>query len=455
MVERQDTVDVVIAGGGMAGLSAAIAAAESGVKVLVLEKAAGIGGNAALSAGMLLGTDDYEALRSYIPDGDPTLQRMLTSETYEAIEWLEAHGLPVGEPAAHGGFRVSRPMGLGEAGNRVPFLAAMAKRAMEAGAEIVCDAPVTALNRYGAIVAVEAPARRYEARAVVLATGGFQANRALIARYIGPDAVARLRLRSRPEAQGDGLTLALNAGAAASRNMDKFYGHSMIDCPLPPTQFQKLTPYFARAAVLVNRDGRRFVDESDTFIEEGNAQAACHQWGGTFYVIFDQRMYDIDRATGEATHRTMVPDWLGMIAPYAPPLWTADTIEALIAELVRDGLPAAILSEELERYNRACRDGAAARLAPPRTGHVMPLEVPPFRAVRCVPGITATAGGIAVDDHLRVLDATRAPLPGIFAAGVDAGGVYGRTYGGFLGWSLVSGRKAGRSAAAFVGNRGN
>jgi len=455
MVERQDTVDVVIAGGGMAGLSAAIAAAESGVKVLVLEKAAGIGGNAALSAGMLLGTDDYKALRSYIPDGDPALQRMLTSETYEAIEWLEGHGLPVGEPAAHGGFRVSRPMGLGEAGNRVPFLAAMAKRAMDSGAEIVCDAPVTALNRYGAIVAVEAPARRYEARAVVLATGGFQANRALIARYIGPDAAASLRLRSRPEAQGDGLSLALNAGAAASRNMDKFYGHSMIDCPLPPTQFQKLTPYFARAAVLVNRDGRRFVDESDTFIEEGNAQAACHQWGGVFYVIFDQRMYEIDRATGEATHRTMVPNWLGMIAPYAPPLWAADTIEALIAELVRDGLPAATLREELERYNRACHDGTAARLAPPRTDHVLPLEVPPFRAVRCVPGITATAGGIAVDDHLRVLDATRSPLPGLFAAGVDAGGVYGRTYGGFLGWSLVSGRKAGRSAAAFVGNRGN
>ena len=68
MVERQDTVDVVIAGGGMAGLSAAIAAAESGVKVAVLEKAGAIGGNAALSAGMLLGTDDYAALRRYLVD---------------------------------------------------------------------------------------------------------------------------------------------------------------------------------------------------------------------------------------------------------------------------------------------------------------------------------------------------------------------------------------------------
>jgi fumarate reductase flavoprotein subunit len=60
-----------------------------------------------------------------------------------------------------------------------------------------------------------------------------------------------------------------------------------------------------------------------------------------------------------------------------------------------------------------------------------------------------------VDDSLRVLDASLSPLPGLFAAGVDAGGVYGRTYGGFLGWSLVSGRRAGRSAAAYVGNRGN
>lgn len=458
MVERQDMVDVVIAGGGMGGLSAAIAAAERGVKVLVLEKSGAIGGNAALSAGMLLGTDDYESLHRYIPDGDPALQRMLCAEAFEAIDWLAGQGLPIGTPQGHGGFRVSRPMELGEAGHRTPFLAAMAERARTAGAEIVCDAPVTALQRYGAIVAVEAGAsvrRRYEARAVVLATGGFQANRKLIARFIGEDAAKTLRLRSRPEAVGDGLTLALEAGAATSRNMDKFYGHSMIDCPLPPTHFQKLTPYFARAAVLLNRDGRRFVDESDTFIEEGNAQAACRQWGGVFYVVFDQRMYESDRAPGGTAQRSVTGDWLDMVAPFAPPLWTADTLDGLVAELARDGLPVATVKDEIERYNRACRDGTATKLAPPRTENAWPLEVPPFRAVRCVPGITATSGGIAVDESLRVLDPSRAPLPGLFAAGVDAGGVYGRTYSGFLGWSLVSGRRAGRSAAAYVGNKGN
>jgi len=460
MGERQDMTDVVIAGAGMSGLAAALSAAERGVRVTVLEKTAGPGGNAALSAGMLLGTDDFEALRQYIPDGDPALQRMHCGDIYGAIEWLAGHDLPIGAPVSHGEFRVSRPMELGEPGNRLPFLAALAARATAAGAEIVYDAPIAGLHRTGAILSVETEAtlggakRRLEARAVVLATGGFQANRSLVARFIGEDAARHLRLRSRPEAVGDGLNLALAAGAATSRNMAAFYGHSMIDCPLPPTHFQKLTPYFARAAVLVNRDGRRFVDESDTFIEEGNAQAACRQWGGVFYVLFDRRMYEIDRASGGASHRTMTGDWLDMVAPFGPPIWTADTLDGLIAEFGRAGLPAKTLADEVERYNRACREGTAMRLAPPRGANPWPLEHPPFRAVRCVPGITATVGGIAVDPELRVLDAGRTPLPGLFAAGVDAGGVFGRTYGGFLGWSLVSGRRAGLSAASYVGNKG-
>ncbi len=460
MIERQDAVDVVVAGAGMGGLAAALAAAERGVRVAVLEKTAAPGGNAAISAGMLLGTDDYAALRDYIPEGDAALQRMLCTEAFEAIDWLEAHGLPVEGPVAHNAFRVSRPMGLGEPGNRLPFLAALADKARAAGAEIVCEAALTGLARTGRVIAVTAEGggvrRSIEARAVVLATGGFQANRALIARYIGPDAAATLRLRSRPEATGDGLSLALGAGAAPSRNMAAFYGHSMIDCPLPPSQFQKLTPYFARAAVLVNRDGRRFVDESETFIEEGNAQAACREPGGVFYVIFDRRMYEIDQGQGGVSARTPAGDWLEMIAPFAPPLWTADTLDGLVAELAQDGLPAGALGDELDRYNRAMRAGesAADALRPARVQHRWALEHPPFRAVRCVPGITATAGGIAVDPDLRVLDHARSPLPGLYAAGVDAGGVYGRHYGGFLGWSLTSGRRAGRSAAAFVGNRG-
>jgi succinate dehydrogenase/fumarate reductase flavoprotein subunit len=446
-----DSVDVAVAGAGMAGLTAALAASERGATVAVFEKSTRAGGNAAVSAGMLLGARDYEALRRYIPEGDPELQRMLCAEIFDAIDWLAAHDLPIGAPMVHGEFRVSRPMGLGAPANRAVFMETLADRVVAAGGTIEYSASVTGLKRNGATLTVESATRTVAARALVIATGGFQANRELIARYIGADAAESLRIRSRPEATGDGLALALAQGAATSRNMAAFYGHTMADCPLPITMYQPLTPYFARAGILLNRDGRRFVDETTTFIEEGNAQAACHQPGGAFYLVFDRRMYDIDRAPGGERTRTQAEDWLETAARFGVPLWTAETVDGLIAQLAEAGLPARAVEGELAAYNAACRAGTADRLDPPRANFRWPLEKPPFHALRCVPGITGTSGGIAVDPDCRVLDASGKPLPALFAAGIDAGGVYGKHYGGFLGWSLVSGRKAGRSAAASIG----
>jgi succinate dehydrogenase/fumarate reductase flavoprotein subunit len=340
-------------------------------------------------------------------------------------------------------------MGLGAPGNRAPFLNALADRARAAGAEIACDAPVAALARSGDGFVVEAAGRRVAARAVVIATGGFQANRDLLARYMGDAAARQLRIRSRPEQTGDGLALALANGAAGSRNMDAFYGHTMVDCAIAPDMFQRFTPYFARAALLINRDGRRFVDESETFLEEGNPQAACRERGGVFYVVFDRRMYEVD-AERARRYPTPPEDWLALAERHEAPLWRADTVEGLIAMLADEGVPAVALSSEIAAYNDASRAGRAGALSPPRRDFASPLERRPFVAARCVAGITATAGGIAVDDRLRVLDGAGRPLAGLFAAGVDAGGVYGRHYGGFLGWSLVSGRRAGAAAASMA-----
>jgi succinate dehydrogenase/fumarate reductase flavoprotein subunit len=161
-----------------------------------------------------------------------------------------------------------------------------------------------------------------------------------------------------------------------------------------------------------------------------------------FYVVFDARMVAADPGR-------VVGDWFGLAERYGAPLMRADSLDELIARLAAAGIPSAALSEEIERYNRACREGAADRLSPPRSDFRWPIERAPFYALRCVPGITATAGGIAIDAECRVLDASRNPLPGLYAAGVDAGGVFGRHYGGYLGWSLVSGRQAGRAAAAY------
>jgi predicted oxidoreductase len=125
----------------------------------------------------------------------------------------------------------------------------------------------------------------------------------------------------------------------------------------------------------------------------------------------------------------------------------APTLQALCGQLEREGIPAVTLLAEIERYNQAGRAGKGAGLTPARQENAVVLERPPFYALRCVAAITATCGGIAVDAQCRVLDEERRPISGLHAVGVDAGGIWGKTYGGFLSWSLVSGRRAGAEAA--------
>lgn len=439
--------DVVVAGGGMAGLSAALAAAEHGAAVLVLEKANRPGGNANFSAGMFLGSSDFEGMRAYIPDGDAELQRMHCRRFLEALSWLEGHGLPFGAPIARGDFRVTRPMAAGAPGDRSPFMRALADRAISLGADLRLKTALRNIRRDGSEFRIETDAGRLSARAVILATGGFQANRRLLARYFGPEPAAHLRLRSVPECTGDGLELALRLGARESVNMAAFYGHSMADAEMAMADFQPMTPYFARNALLVNRLGRRFVDESSSLLEEVNPQEGCRQSGGVYYLLFDRHMYSAEGRTPGSHVAELKVDWLGRAAALNFPLFRAETIDGLISILAAEGIPAGALGAELEAYNEAARKGTHAALTPPREENAFVFEQPPFYALRCVAGITATCGGIAVDTAGRVKDKHGGIIEGLFAAGVDAGGVYGRRYGGFLGWALTSGRGCGAAAA--------
>jgi predicted oxidoreductase len=113
--------------------------------------------------------------------------------------------------------------------------------------------------------------------------------------------------------------------------------------------------------------------------------------------------------------------------------------------LAAQGVAAAV-GDEIRRYNDACRAGTTSDLAVPKRGNALAIEGSPLYALRCVAGITATCGGLAIDPQGRVLDDAKRPLPGLYAAGVDAGGVFGKTYGGFLSWSAISGRIAGEQA---------
>lgn len=444
-----ETWDVVVIGGGMSGLAAALAASQAGARVVVCEKTARPGGNANLSAGIFLGAKDFAGLNGYIPEGDASLQRLVCDELAPAVAWLEANGMPIGEDFGFGDFRVARPMGAGRPGDRSPFMALMAERARDSGVDIRFQAAMTELRKTDTGFRVLlGDGAELASPAVVLSTGGFQAGKMLAERYLGP-AAANLLVRSVPGNSGDGLQAALGLGAATGGDMTAFYGHTMPDGPIPPDEYQPMTPYFARLGLLINRDGRRFVDEGSSLLEEINPQEGYKQPGGVFFLLFDEAMYQPDPEGSGSDRVVPNPNWMARARELELPLMNADTLEDLADMLHRqEGVPGDRVLELTRSYNEAHGGGTLDRLDPPRSGDALPLSTPPFYAMRCVAGITATCGGIAVDDNTRVLDGNGNPIAGLFAAGVDAGGVYGRRYGGFLGWSLVSGRIAGAGAVS-------
>ena len=130
----------------------------------------------------------------------------------------------------------------------------------------------------------------------------------------------------------------------------------------------------------------------------------------------------------------------------------ADSLESLVDELHRhEHVDAQQAFKTLLSYNEACLDGSTGALDPSRSRNPSALTEPPFFAVRARGGVTATCGGIRVDASGHVLGEDQVALPGLYAAGVDAGGVFGRTYGGLLGWSLVSGYLAALSVLRDAG----
>src|SRR5471032_1015902 len=244
----------------------------------------------------------------------------------------------------------------------------LARRVTARGGEIRIGAAAGGLDRAGGAIAVAIDAGgRHEsvrARSVVLATGGFAASPALLERYLGP-AAKELRVRSRPGASGDGLSLGLALGAATAGDMQAFYGHSMADCPLAPEDWQPFTPYFARIGVLVNRDGRRFADESVALLEETNPQLGFRQPGGVYWLLFDDRILRGEGAEPGSNDVLPSVDWLGRARALGAPIVEAPNLDQLATALESQGVAAAVRGE-VERYNDACRAGAAAGLDPPK-----------------------------------------------------------------------------------------
>ena len=344
----------------MAGLSAAARARELGASPTVLEKGDRPGGSMLLSSGVVWRYRSFDDFRRECPNGEPCLQRLIVERLDDALDWLESLGAPVvrketGNPRTVG--RRFDPRGLTDALVRAAG-AVQTGHALAPGLQTGPEQPL------------------------LLATGGFPVR---LARERG------LALRSNPWSEGDGLDVALAAGAATTAGMDEFYGRAM---PAPPGRWgdRELVDHaqlYGRFAIVLDERGRRIPHQPGDWSENDLVQEIARRGGRAWYVV--------DRND------------LGRDTPYGT------------------------VTEAIERVR------AAGGTVEDRDGAV---------AVHVIAAVTHTIGGLAIDEHARVVDRGGTPIPGLYASGVDAGGWSTGGYASGLAAALVLGLVAAEDAAS-------
>lgn len=487
--------DVVVVGGGNAGFCAAHAARKAGARVLLLEKctAAEAGGNSFFTAGAFRvpfgGLDDLVPLLSErdprLPETvippyprsefaadmhrvtggrcDPLLTSVLVDEAAGTVRWLAGIGVRwrlMYERQAYRSngtwvFFGGLPLGVVEGGKGL--ISQHTAAALAAGIEIRYQARLAALVRDGSghVAGVRYTDERgaghtVTAGAVILAAGGFEADPARRERYLGPG-WSRALVRGTPSNTGEVLDLALAAGAAPYGDWASCHSVQW-DAGAPPGGGERrLTNQLTRQSyplgIVVNTAGRRFIDEGADFRNYTYARygrEVLRQPGGLAFQIFDAKTRPLLRPE-EYDSQPISAETAGDISDLAAKLGAdPDGLRATVAEF-----NASITAAP---FNPAVKDGRAARVQPPKSNWALAIDTPPYYGYRVACGITFTFGGVRIDGRARVLDRSGQPIPGLYAAGEMAGGLF---YGNYPGGSglmagAVFGRLAGATAAESV-----
>jgi len=483
---------VVVVGGGNAALCAAISARECGADVTLLERAPFDlrGGNTRFTAGAMRvvyeGVDDlvrlmpdltpaeiertdfssYSAADFFDDMGrvtqyrcDPDLVDRLVNDSYSTMRWMQSHGVRFLPLYGRQSFNVDRRVkfwgGLTvEAWGGGPGLVdSLTNAAVRTGVVLRYGVRVVRLTtQYGRVAGVVVRHEGHEesipADAVVVAAGGFEANPAWRARYLGPG-WDLARVRGTRFNTGDGIRMAFDVGAAARGHWSGCHAVGW-DANAPEfgdldvgDGFQKHSYPFG---IMVNTRGQRFVDEGADFRNYTYAKygrEVLMQPGQMAWQIFDAKVTHLLRDEYRIRQVTRV---------------TAESLDALAVKL--EGVDATEFCATVRAFNAAVdqskpfdptrKDGRSARgLAVPKSNWANPLDTPPFEAYAITCGITFTFGGLHVDADARVISEEGAPIAGLFAAGELVGGLFYFNYPGGTGLTsgAVFGRRAGAGAA--------
>ena len=450
--------DVIIVGGGTAGLPAAIVVAEAGLKATVLESRPTCGGSLKMVVGAfaIAGSDEqkeqgiedspelfYEDLLN-ICGADPQIARAYVDNQLDAYRMFREQGIKF--PGVNPFPRHSRVRGLGWLWGMGPeMVKALEDRARNRNVEILFRHRASRLitepqtgKVIGLRVSLKEETKNFKAkRAVILATGGFGRNRQMIAEYC-PEMVDGTPMMP-PSHLGDGLKMALAVGAAT-----KDIGIAVAPAwPICIERHQNVIAATRWGGIMVNVDGKRFHDES---CSEGfygpMTGAGMRQPGGVYWIVYNGRISENVRENEDEGHVAAVDK---------SKKYEADTIEGLAKSA---GIDAKGLKETIDKYNGDIdSEGYDTVLGRKfQWGSTRPLvkiETFPFYAVKCVTAITSMKGGLKINACGQVLNQYDEVIPGLYAAGEVTGGLNTKMYllGVMSSGSMTFGIIAGKNAA--------
>jgi len=447
--------DVIVVGGGLAGLMAVIEARRHGASAIVMEKRDRLGGSTTVTAGLFAfaGTDeqrdagvddDVESLREDLLRAGNGYCDLALVETYchqqlPMYRWLKDHGIRFGPP--HGGSNQTKPRS--HSVDTVQLVAWLESEARRAGAEIELSVGVERLviegdQVVGVRISNGGRSSQIFARAIVLTTGGFSQNRALV-ELLAPHLKAA-RLAGAEGSTGDGLLMAWKIGAGL-RDIPFIKGTFGV-YPWGPPQVNGLLAVY-KGAIAVNKRAERFMSEAMPYKLLG--EGCLRQPGGIGFQIFDQKVLELS-------------DPEAPIYDIAARIRLGQVMSAgSVAELAEQAeLPAEKLERTIAAYNKgitgARDDEFGRKTLSGGVGKPTPIDSPPFFCYPSTTFLPATYGGVPVTAAGSVLDVYGVEIGGLYAAGEVTGGFHGNGYmtGSALSKAAIFGRTTGRSAANYA-----
>ena len=477
IVESIEHIDLAVAGSGAAGIIGALTAAENGAKVMVFEKRPNLGGVSIFAEGMFAVESEMQRKQyvSYSRDdafrtimeynhwrANPRLVRAFVNESGASISWLQNQGVEFEEvatnvPGAPLVWHILKGPSRARASKMMKILT---ERARERGVQIQLQTPVKGLvNRSGRITGIviekDGEKIQIETKTVLIATGGYANNKEWIKKYTGLNLDKDLTPIANVDKMGEGIRMAWEAGAAEE-------GMGVLQLlrggPVLGPGLSFIGPLEAAAGqpgLWVNKDGERYCDESiqGNFPFDGNA--LVRQPHKSVFAIFNDAIvrHWKEKGTDLGTGRILPPgsridvgvEIQKALENQSPDVFAADSLEELA---IMTGIEPARLKATVEEYNRFCDKGHDDLFAKDPK-YLRPLEKPKFYALKCNAVFLGTLGGIKINHRMEAVDFKDHPIQGLYAGGMDAGGMYGDSYdvitsGGTLAFAINSGRIAGK-----------